>query len=137
MAEQPKAGHHITMNSDKPIAIVAIDRKDRRSLSELFTAEGFSVEAFFPGEESLGALDPVKYGCLVVDLDHSGGYKGEQTLIDSAKQWALESPVVVIASHPTQLPRDSNLATAAKSVGENHLLYLVYGAPSQSSPLTA
>ena len=137
MAEHPEVGHHITMNSDKAIAIVALDRAGRRSLSDLLTAEGFPVEAFSPGEESLHALDPAKYGALIVDLDHSGGYAGEQTLIESAKQWCREPPVIVIASHPTQLPHNSKLATVAKSVGETHLLYLVYGALSQSTPLIA
>ena len=137
MAEHPKVSHHTIMNSDKPIAIVASSRVERRSLSELLTSEGFPVEAFSPGEESLDALDPAKYGCLIVDLDHSGGYAGEQTLIDSAKQWSRELPVVVIASHPTQLPRNSHLAAVAKSVGETQLLYLVYGALSQSTPMIA
>jgi DNA-binding NtrC family response regulator len=137
MAEHPKASHHIIMNSDKSIAIVALNKAERRSLNELLTSEGFPVEAFSPGEESLHALDPAKYGCLIVDLDHSGGYPGEQTLIDSAKEWSRELPVIVTASHSTQLPRHPQLPTVAKSAGETRLLYLVYGALSQSTPLIA
>ena len=39
--------------------------------------------------------------------------------------------------HPPHLPRNSHLAAVAKSVGETQLLYLVYGALSQSTPMIA
>lgn len=124
-------------HSEKLVAIVVPAKTERRSLSRVLTAEGFLVESFSPGAESLHAINPANYGCMIVDLDHSGGYSGEQTLLDAAREWSRELPVIVIASHSTRLPREAGLPMVAKSAGETSLLYLVYGALSEPASLSS
>jgi CheY-like chemotaxis protein len=125
------------MNSENTVAIVAPNATERRSLSQLLASEGFSVEAF-SSVEKFGII-PTRSGCMIVDLDLPGDDAAEQSLLNFAKRRSRELPVIVIASDPNRLPDDSLLPGIAKSAGENHLLYLIYGALSEpaSSPSRA
>jgi hypothetical protein len=117
------------MNSENIVAIVAPKATERRSLSQLLASEGFLVEAFSSPEE-FGRV-PTRCGCMIVDLDLPGDDAAERSLLNFTTRWSRELPVIVIASDPNRLPDDPLLPGIAKSAGENHLLYLIYGALSE------
>ena len=117
------------MNSEVTVAIVAPKASERHTLSQLLVSEGFPVEAFSSAEEFGSA--PTRCGCMIVDLDLPEDGDAERSLLNFATRWSRELCVIVIASDPNRLPDDPLLPGIARSAGENHLLYLIYGALSE------
>lgn len=132
------AGHHEgSMNTGQTVAIVVSEAFDRTYLHELLVAEGFVVESFAHPQDFIDSIGSASsQGCLIVDLDDSGGDSHQGSLLRFATRWSRELPTIAIASDPSIHPPDPLLPTISKAAGESHLLYLLYGALSEPTGTT-
>jgi DNA-binding NtrC family response regulator len=122
------------MSNEKSVAIIVPDHSERRTLSSLLLEEGFVVDSYASTREFASAIDLARCGCLIVDSELS---TGGRTALSFAERWSQKLPVILITSEAAELRQVLPVPGVARSAGENRLLYLVYGALSQSTPQIA
>lgn len=84
--------------ADPTVFVVDDDKGVRRSLTALGRAHGLAVEAYASGEAFLAAFDPMRPGCLVLDVRLAGGKNGLD-LQDELRRRGHELPVIVVTGY--------------------------------------
>ena len=95
---------------DAVVMIVDDDAAVRDSLAVLLSTAGLEVETYASGEEFLDAWDPVKTGCLVLDI-RMPGISGLD-LLERLNASRSRIPVVIITGHG-----DVKIAVKAMKLG--------------------
>jgi RNA polymerase sigma factor (sigma-70 family) len=85
------------MGEDFTVFVVDDNRSIRTSLKELGAAENFAVEAYASSDEFLGAYDPRRHGCLLLDVRLHG--KNGLDLQDELRRRKAQLPVIVMTAY--------------------------------------
>jgi FixJ family two-component response regulator len=93
--------------AEPTVFVVDDDAGVRRSLTVLGRAHGLSVEAYASGEAFLAAFNPMRPGCLILDVRLAGGKSGLD-LQDQLRRRGHELPVIVMTGY-------ANVSTSVRS----------------------
>jgi FixJ family two-component response regulator len=107
MDRQERTGQHDT----RVVSIVDDDASLRRSLGNLLTSVGFSVETFASAEDFLRSLQRDTTACLVLDLRMAG-----MSGLDLLRHLAVTGsriPVVILTAHSDDEARQRALEAGA------------------------
>src|SRR4029078_209052 len=86
------------------ILIVEDDRAVRESLKFSLVIEGFAVRAYAEAEQLLAEPRLPKFDCLIVDQNMPG--MSGLDLVSELRTRNIETPAILITSHPAQSLRD-------------------------------
>ena len=123
------------MTTEKHVVIVMPNPSERRSLGKLLREEGFQVETCGNMRDFSSRVNLSACGCLIIDDALFQHHLPAQTAPEFARHWSQSMPVILLASDDATLRQIRPFAGLPKSAPEHRLLYLVYGALGQSTPL--
>ena len=86
------------------ILIVDDDRAVRESLKFSLVIEGFAVRAYADAEQLLSEQHLPKFDCLIVDQNMPG--MNGLDLVSALRARRIDTPAILITSHPNQSLRD-------------------------------
>ena len=86
------------MNADPTVFVVDDNLGVRNSLRALMKSAGLAVETYESGEEFLGAYDPERPGCLVLDVRLRAGASGLDVQ-DELRARNATLPIIVLTGH--------------------------------------
>lgn len=91
------AGKALSMTTAATVFVVDDNLGVRKSLRALLESEGLAVETYASSEEFLAVYDPMRPGCLVLDvrLRHSSGLD----LQDELRRRKAMLPIIVLTGH--------------------------------------
>lgn len=107
--------------SDATVFVVDDDVRVRESLRVLVEAAGLAVETFAASEEFLGAYDPARAGCLVLDVRLRHGKSGLD-LQDELRRRKAMLPIIVLTGH-------GNVPTSVRALKAGAVDFLQKPAP--------
>jgi len=107
--------------SDATVFVVDDDVRVRESLRVLVEAAGLAVETFAANEEFLGAYDPARAGCLVLDVRLRHGKSGLD-LQDELRRRKAMLPIIVLTGH-------GNVPTSVRALKAGAVDFLQKPAP--------
>lgn len=111
----------IRLMSDATVFVVDDDVRVRESLRVLVEAAGLAVETFAASEEFLGAYDPARAGCLVLDVRLRHGKSGLD-LQDELRRRKAMLPIIVLTGH-------GNVPTSVRALKAGAVDFLQKPAP--------
>jgi FixJ family two-component response regulator len=88
--------------AEPTVFVVDDDKGIRRSLAALGQAHGLAVETYASGEAFLAAYDPVRVGCLILDVRLAAGKNGLD-LQDELRRRGHQLPIIVMTGHANVL----------------------------------
>ena len=86
------------MNAEPTVFVVDDNLGVRNSLRALMKSAGLAVETYESGEEFLGAYDPERPGCLVLDVRLRAGASGLDVQ-DELRARNATLPIIVLTGH--------------------------------------
>jgi two-component system response regulator FixJ len=112
----PRSGQSLGYHS---ILVVDDDRAVRESLKFSLVIEGFAVRVYANAEQLLSEPNLPKFDCLIVDQNMPG--MNGLDLVSELRARHIDTPAILITSHPNQSLRD-RAAAAGIPIVEKPLL---------------